>query len=39
MTDAMMTDVRALVAQLRGEAAPMGGFYHYIRSKQPRDAA
>jgi len=39
MTDAMMTDVRSLVAQLRGEPAPMGGFYRYIRFKQPRDAA
>jgi hypothetical protein len=39
MTDVMMNEVRALVAQLRGEAAPMGGFYRYVRSKQPRDAA
>ena len=39
MTDAMMTDVRALVAELRGDAAPTGGFYRYVRAKQPRDAA
>jgi 1-acyl-sn-glycerol-3-phosphate acyltransferase len=39
MTDVMMNEVRTLVAQLRGKAAPVGGFYRYVRSKQPRDAA
>jgi 1-acyl-sn-glycerol-3-phosphate acyltransferase len=32
MTDVMMGDVRALVAELRGEPAPTGDFYRFLRS-------
>jgi 1-acyl-sn-glycerol-3-phosphate acyltransferase len=40
MTDEMMGEVRGLVAGLRGEPAPAGGFYRYVRpAQQPRDAA
>jgi 1-acyl-sn-glycerol-3-phosphate acyltransferase len=39
MTDIMMSAVRHLVAELRGEPAPTGGFYRYVRPEQPRDAA
>jgi 1-acyl-sn-glycerol-3-phosphate acyltransferase len=39
VTDTMMSSVRGLVADLRGEPAPTGGFYRYVRPEQPRDAA
>jgi 1-acyl-sn-glycerol-3-phosphate acyltransferase len=45
MTDAMMGEVRTLVAGLRGVPAPTGPFFRYARpareggAKQPRDAA
>lgn len=39
MTDTMMIAVRELVAELRGETAPTGGFYRYVRLEQPQDAA
>jgi 1-acyl-sn-glycerol-3-phosphate acyltransferase len=39
MTDTMMSAVRELVAELRGEPAPTGGFYRYVRPEQPQDAA
>ena len=45
MTDVMMGEVRTLVAGLRGEPAPTGGFYRYVRpvrldeAEQPQDAA
>jgi 1-acyl-sn-glycerol-3-phosphate acyltransferase len=45
MTDVMMGEVRDLVAELRGEAAPTGPFYRYARTaassatEQPQDAA
>lgn len=45
ITDTMMTEVRKLVAELRGVPAPTGPFYRYVRpvggdgKKQPQDAA
>lgn len=39
MTDTMMSAVRELVAELRGEPAPTGAFYRYVRPEQPQDAA
>ena len=39
VADTMMGSVRELVAELRGEPAPTGGFYRYARPEQPRDAA
>lgn len=37
MTDVMMRDVRELVAGLRGEPAPTGDFYRYVRTARRRD--
>lgn len=39
VTDMMMSAVRGLVAELRGEPAPTGAFYRYVRPEQPQDAA
>jgi len=39
MTDTMMGAVRELVAELRGEPAPTGAFFRYVRPEQPQDAA
>ena len=39
VSDTMMGSVRELVAELRGEPAPTGAFYRYVRPEQPRDAA
>lgn len=37
LSDTMMSAVRELVAELRGEPAPTGPFYRYIRPEQPQD--
>jgi 1-acyl-sn-glycerol-3-phosphate acyltransferase len=39
ITDTMMSALRELVAELRGEPAPTGAFYRYVRPEQPKDAA
>ena len=45
ITDTMMGEVRELVAELRGEPAPTGAFYRYVKAtsdgkkQQPQDAA